>query len=160
MQNKQAKEIAKHTVLLGAAARDADAESAAFSTREHEVNEIELDMGVGGITFTSTDKIEFELSKSADDTEGGSYAAYTGQVLLHDVNAGTISTVTCDSNGVAKAFVAAHAAARRYVVTILEPGWYKAKLEYGGTHGAATPNAVSLRQHAGRMNPSLGTTFA
>lgn len=145
---RQGKDGAKHTVLLGAAARNADAESAAFSTRDFAVNELELDMGVGGITFDATDKIEWELSKS--DTEGGAYAAYTGDVLLLDVGAGTVTKVTADSNGVIKAFVAAHAAAKRYVATLLEPGWYKSKLEYSGTHGTATPNALNLRQSEGR----------
>lgn len=152
---RQARDGAKHTVLLGAAARDADAESAAFSNKDYQVTELELDMGAGGITFTSTDKIELEISKSADDTEGGSYAAYTGDVLLHDVAAETTTTVTADSNGVVKAFTAAHATAKRYVVTLLDTGWFKAKLEYGGTHGAATPNALNLRQSEGRNAPAI-----
>lgn len=152
---REARDGAKHTVLLGAAARDADAESAAFSNKDYQVSELELDMGVGGITFTDTDKIELELSKSGDDTEAGVYAAYTGDVRLHDVATGATTTVTADANGMVKAFVAAHAAAKRYVITILDTGWFKAKLEYGGTHGAATPNALNLRQSEGRNVPAI-----
>lgn len=153
MFNRQARDGAKHTVLLGAATRTADAASAGFSTAEHQVNELELDVGIGGITFDSTNKLEFKLTKSADDTLGGSYADYTGDVLLHDVAANTVTTVTCVA-GLVKAFVAAHAAAKRYVVTILEPGFYKATLDFSGTHGTGTPTAVNLRQHGGRIGSS------
>lgn len=153
MQNRQARDGAKHTVLVGAQTRTTDVESAAFSTADFLVNEIEYDIGVGGETFDDSNKIELELSKAP--SLAGVYAAYTGDVLLHDVAAGTTVTVTADANGMIKAFVAAHATAKRYVVTLLEAGFYKTKFEYTGTHNTGTPIAANLRQSEGRNAPAI-----
>lgn len=149
MLNRQARDGAKHTVLVGAQSRTTDVETAAFSTKDFQVNEIEVDVGIGGITFDTTDKLEVELTYSVDGVEA--YAAVTdaGHVLLDGV------AVDPDSAGVVKAFVAAHAAAARYVLTLLTPGYYKLKFEFSGTHGAATPLAAHLRQSHGRNSPAI-----
>jgi hypothetical protein len=141
MLHRQANDGAKHTILVGVQTRTTDIESAAFATRDFAVNEIEVDVGIGGITFDGTD--------SADGV--AAYAAVTdsGHVLLDG------AAVDPDSGGVVKAFVAAHAAAARYVLTILTPGWYKLKFEFSGTHGTGTPLAATLRQSCGRLNPPL-----
>jgi hypothetical protein len=149
MLHRQANDGAKHTILVGVQTRTTDIESAAFATRDFAVNEIEVDVGIGGITFDGTDKLEVELTYSADGV--AAYAAVTdsGHVLLDG------AAVDPDSGGVVKAFVAAHAAAARYVLTILTPGWYKLKFEFSGTHGTGTPLAATLRQSCGRLNPPL-----
>lgn len=146
---RQARDGAKHTVLVGAQTRTTDVETSAFSTEGYEVNEIEVDVGIGGITFDGTDKLEVELTYSVDGVEA--YAAVTaeGDVLLDG------AAVDPDSNGVVKSFIVAHAAAARYVLTLLKPGFYKLKFEFSGTHGTGTPLGAHLRQSYGRNSPAV-----
>lgn len=146
---RQARDGAKHTVLVGAQTRTTDVETAAFKVGDYEVNELELDVGIGGVTFDGTDKIEIEVTYSADGVEAYAAVTDTGHVLLDGV------AVDPDSAGVVKSFIVAHAAAARYVLTLLTPGWYKVKVEFSGTHGTGTPIGLHLRQSEGRLAPAI-----
>jgi hypothetical protein len=86
--------------------------------------------GIGGITFDGTNKIEFILEHSDDNS------AFTA-VEQADVSGGTVTT------GIFRSLVAAHAAA-----TITEIGYIGAKryirvvANFSGTHGTGTPMAA------------------
>lgn len=149
MFNRQGRDGAKHTVLVGAQTRTTDVETAAFSTNDYQVNEIEVDVGIGGITFDGTDKLEVELTYSVDGVIAYAAVTQAGHVLLDGV------AVDPDSAGVVKAFIVAHAAAARYVITTLKAGFYKLKFEFSGTHGSGTPLGAHLRQAEGRLKPPL-----
>jgi len=96
-----------------------------------------LHIGVGGITFTGTNKIEFVLTHSDDDS---TYTNVTDDDVIKDsLGATTITT------GIVRALIAAHAAA-----TIQKLGYVGGKrylkllADFSGTHGTGTPIAVSI----------------
>lgn len=109
---------------------------AAIDLQGFESVELALHIGVGGITFTTTNKIEFKLTHSDDDI---TYEAVTvDDVLgLDSVGAG----------GIVESLTAAHAAA-----TITQFGYVgnkqylKLLADFGGTHGTGTPiSAVAIK---------------
>jgi len=85
-------------------------------------------VGIGGITFTADNKVEFKLTHSDDDS------TYTA-VAQGDVNGVTVGT-----GGIVRSLVAAHAAA-----TLTKVGYHGGKrylkllADFSGTHGAGTP---------------------
>jgi hypothetical protein len=119
--------------LLAVAAYDADNTPAAVDLKGFESATIELAIGAGGITFTSSNKIEFVLTHSDDDS------SYTN-VASADMLGGL--TVT---SGIIKSLVAAHAAA-----TVEKFGYVGGKrylkllADFSGTHGTATPLAACV----------------
>ena len=90
-----------------------------------------INVGVGGITFTGTDKIEFVLTHSDDDI---SYVAVTDA---------DVQGVASFSNGIIKALTTAQA-----TTTIDEIGYVGGKrylkllADFSGTHGTGTPLAA------------------
>ena len=116
---------------------DADYQAGVVDLLGFESAEIVLSIGAGGITFTSSNKIEFVLTHSDDDS---SYSAVTADDLLG------VSSVT---NGIVKSLVVAHATAdvtrfgyrggKRYL---------KLLADFSGTHGTGTPiGAVVVKGH-------------
>ena len=90
-------------VAIGAATLSADNTPAAIDLQGYDAAEILLAIGAGGITFSGTNKIEFVLTHSDDDT---TYTAVTvGDVLGLD---------SVGDGGIVKALTAAHAAAAVY----------------------------------------------
>lgn len=115
----------------------ADNTPAAIDLRGYHSATILLTIGVGGITFTGTNKIEFVLTHSDDDT---TYTPVTDNDVVKDVLAPDAIT-----NGIVRALTAAHAAAdvqklgyvggKRYV---------KLLADFSGTHGTGTPIAATV----------------
>lgn len=110
-----------------------------------------IHVGVGGITFTGTNRVDFHL-QHADDNGSGAPGAYS-DVAVSDINgAGAPATVT---GGLVKSLITAHAAA-----DITEIGYIGGKrflqlsAVFGGTHGTGTPIAVDLVKGAPRSAPS------
>lgn len=107
----------------------ADNTPAAIDLQQYGSADIVIHVGVGGITFDSTNKVEFKLTHSDDDS---TYAA----VDVDDVQ-GLDSVGT---GGIIHSLTAAHAAA-----TVTEVGYVgnkrylKLLAEFSGTHGTATP---------------------
>jgi hypothetical protein len=132
----------KAAVLIGAASLDADNTPAAVDLRGYDAAEIVLSVGIGGITFTSTNKVEFKLTHSDDNS---TYAAVETADMLG---------VTVASGGIIKSLVAAHAAAAVYRFGYKGGKRYlKLLADFGGTHAAVTPMAaVALLGH-GHDNP-------
>lgn len=88
-------------------------------------------VGVGGITFDSTNKIEFVLTKSDDDV------TYT-PVVQEDV-----TCVTVTGSGIVKSLTAAHAAPAIYNVGIkCDARYLKLLADFSGTHGTGTQIAA------------------
>lgn len=119
--------------LIPAATYAADNTPAAVDLLGFESAEIAIAVGAGGITFTTTNKIEFVLTHSDDNS---SYAAVTADDLIG------VDSVT---DGIVKSLVAAHATAdisrfgykggKRY---------FKALADFSGTHGTGTPIAACV----------------
>lgn len=127
---------------IGAAALDADNTPAAIDLQGYNGAEIVLAIGVGGITFTGSNKIEFVLTHSNDDTN---YSAVTTDDMLG---------CTVGSGGIIKALVAAHAAAGVYRYGYKGSKRYlKLLADFSGTHGTGTPMAAMVIKGAGSDNP-------
>ncbi|NLX25086.1 MAG: hypothetical protein GXY61_03875 [Lentisphaerae bacterium] len=115
--------------LIPAATYDADNTPAAVDLIGFEAAEIALEIGVGGITFNGTNKIEFKLTHSDDNS---TYTAVTADDLVGSPSVG--------DGGIIKSLVAAHAAA-----TVEQFGYIGGKrflkllADFSGTHGTGTP---------------------
>lgn len=115
--------------LIAPAVLDADNTPVGADLANFEAAEIVLQVGVGGITFDSTNKIEFKLLHS-DDNE--TYAAVASSDLVGSPIIGT--------GGIIKSLTSAHAAA-----TVDQYGYIGGKryvellADFSGTHGTGTP---------------------
>lgn len=128
--------------VFGPVALAADNTPAAIDLQGFNSAEIELGIGIGGITFDATNKIEFKVTHSDDNV---SYSAVTDADMLG---------VSGISSGIIKSLVAAHAAAescrygykggKRYL---------KLLADFSGTHGAGTPLYASVIKGRGYSNP-------
>lgn len=137
------RDMSKNTspaILIANATLDADNTPAAVDLATFEAATIFLHIGAGGITFTSSNKIEFVLTHSDDDS---SYTNVTAADIVTDARAP--STIT---NGIVRSIVAAHAAA-----TVQEIGYVGSKrylkllADFSGTHSTGTPiGALVARQ--------------
>jgi hypothetical protein len=117
--------------LIGAAVLKADNVPAAVDLLGFNAAEIAIGVGVGGITFTAANKIEFELTHSED---GSVYDAVTDDDVLG------VSGIT---SGIVKSLTAEHATAdvsrlgyiggRRYI---------KLLAHFSGAHDTGTPIAA------------------
>ncbi|MCR6734450.1 MAG: hypothetical protein NVV83_10380 [Afipia sp.] len=128
-------------VLIGAATLDADNTPVGVSIADFESALIEIAVGAGGITFTGTNKIEFKLTHSDDNS---TYEA----VAQRDIAGATVT-----AGGIIKSLIAAHAAADVTKVGYVggRP-WLKLLADFGGTHAAGTPISATVI----RANPHLG----
>ena len=120
-------------VAIGAAVLAADNTPAAIDLRGYDSAEIDLSIGIGGITFDATNKIEYVLTQSDDDV---TYTPVTDADLL-----GVSGTV----NGIIKALKAAHAAPNAYRYGYIGGKRYiKLLADFSGTHGTGTPMAANI----------------
>lgn len=87
--------------------------------------------GIGGITFSTTDKIEFVLSESDDN------------VTFTPVAQADVQGVTVTGAGIVRALVAAHAAASVTEIAYVGRKRYLRLLaDFSGTHSPGTPLAA------------------
>ena len=95
---------------------------------------IAIHVGVGGITFTGTHKIEFVLEDSYDGTVWAPVPA--GQVVGPDLTA---------DDGIVLALKTAQAAAKVTKVGYIGDARYiRLKGDFSGTHGTGTPLAAEV----------------
>lgn len=126
-------------VAIASATLAADNTPPAVDLAGFQTAEIVLGIGVGGITFSGTNKIEFVLTHSHDDS---TYVNCTDADVV-----GASATIT---NGIIKALTSAHAAAAAYRFGYVGPRRYlKLLADFSGTHGTGTPiSATVLRGNA------------
>ncbi len=114
----------------------------ASDLQDHNSAEIILGIGIGGITFDTTNKIEFVVEHSDDDS---TYSAVSTDEML---GAGTIS------GGIVKALTAAHAAAAVYRFGYIGGKRYlKVTPTFAGTHVTGTPIMCAIAKGDGISNP-------
>lgn len=129
-------------VLLPAAVYAADNTPVAVDLSGFESALIAVEIGVGGITFSGTNKIEFVLTHSNDG------------VTYTNVADKDLTGVTGVTNGIVKSLIAAKAAAD--VTKIGYRGgqrYLKLLADFSGTHGTGTPVSALLIKGSGRYNP-------
>jgi hypothetical protein len=131
------------TLVFGPAVLAADQTAVDIDLQGYNSAVISIAVGVGGITFDASNKIEFTLSDSDDDS------TYT-EVTSGDVDGGT----TVSSGGIVKSLVAAHAAASLTKIGYVGGKRYlRLDIEFTGTHGTGTPIAVLVDRGNARLNP-------
>lgn len=120
------------SIALPAAEYDADNTPAAIDLLGFESALIAISVGVGGITFSGTNKIEFKLTHSDDDD---TYEAVT----IDDVQG--LSAV--GTGGIILALTSAHASPSVTKVGYVGGKRYlKLLADFSGTHGTGTPIAA------------------
>lgn len=121
-------------VAIAAATLAADNTPPAVDLKGYNAAELILAIGAGGITFSGTNKIEFVLTHSDDDS------TYTA------VDDADVLGVTVASGGIIKSLVEAHASAGVYRFGYVgEKRYVKLLADFSGTHGTGTPiSAVAL----------------
>ena len=117
---------------IAPAVLDADANGTGVDTQGYENVAIVVDTGVEGITLSSTNKIEFELEHSDDDS------TYV-DAESSDIN-GTLGTnglfLTLDANAESPQISEIeYLGAKRYVRVVAN---------FSGTHGTGTPVSASV----------------
>lgn len=140
----------RHTdVIVALAALNADNTPAAIDLRGYEAAQIIVGVGIGGITFDPTNKIEVKLRKG-DGTVGNHVAVSAGDVVMP-------SGFAFSAGGIIRSLVAAHAAASIITVDYVNTDPYATHCsvlaDFSGTHGAATPLAIFVRRLRHRLNP-------
>lgn len=128
---------------IGAAVLSADANSGWLDLQGYNSAEIVLAIGIGGITFSGTNKVEFLLEHSDDN------GTTSSQVTVNDVLG--VASVT---SGVIKSLVAAHAAAD--VARVGYKGgkrYIRLTADFSGTHGTGTPIAAMVIKGDGFNKP-------
>lgn len=119
--------------LIANATLAADNTPAAVDLLGFQSAEILLAIGVGGITFSGTNKIEFVLTHSDDNS------TYT------NVADADLLGVSGTSNGIIKSLTAAHAAGASYRFGYKGGKRYlKLLADFSGTHGTGTPIAAMV----------------
>lgn len=102
--------------------------------------DIQIGVGIGGITFDATNKVEFKITHSDDDS---TYAA----VGADDVILGTNADASVGTGGIVKSLIAAHAAADlTRVAYIGNKRYIKILADFSGTHGTGTPIQVAVQK--------------
>jgi hypothetical protein len=121
---------------IGPAVLAADTTPSAIDLVGFQGAALAIAVGVGGITFDATNKIEFTLQHSDDDS---SYA----DVTVDDIN-GKDAPATVTS-GIVKALTAAHASANVSEIGYIGGKRYlKLKADFSGTHGTGTPISATV----------------
>lgn len=106
---------------------------------------VELQIGVGGITFTASNKIEFVM-EHADETDQSDAAVVTDS---------DVQGVSGISSGIVKALTAAHASASNTEIGYVGGKRYvKVKADFSGTHGSGTPIAALVVRGAPNYAPA------
>ena len=122
-------------IAIPSASYDADNTPAAIDLRGFDSAVFAIHVGVGGITFTGSNKVEFKLTHA--DTADGEYTAVTADDVQGVDSVGT--------GGIVKTLNAAHAAA-----TVTKVGYIGGKpfakllADFSGTHVAATPIGATV----------------
>ena len=128
--------------LIPAGVYDDDNTPAAIQIDNAKDASIILDIGAGGITFTTNNKVEFKLTQSDD---GESYTA---------VADGDVVGVTVATGGIIKSLVAAKAAQSVDVLGYVGTAKYlKLLADFGGTHSTGTAIAAYLVQGEAYLKP-------
>jgi hypothetical protein len=128
--------------VIGPEALSADNTPIAIDRLGYETAMLAIGVGIGGITFTNSNKVEFVLTHSDDDT---TYEAVTDD---------HVQGVTGITGGIIKSLKTAHAAADVTKIGYVGDRRYlKLLADFGGTHGSATPISVAAVLGGARLSP-------
>jgi hypothetical protein len=119
---------------IAPATLDADNTPGAVDLRGYDSATILVNVGVGGITFDATNKVEFKLTHSDDNV------TYTAVTVTDVTGLDSVGT-----GGIIRSLTAAHAAATSTRVGYIGGKRYiKVLADFSGTHGTGTPIDVPV----------------
>lgn len=130
---------------IGPAALSADNTPSAIDLAGFQSAAILISVGAGGVSFTTSNKIEFVVTHSDDDT------TYTN---VADADVQGVSGI---SNGIVRSLTTTKAAADTAPTEIGYVGgkrYLKVLADFSGTHGTATPISVVVVKGNGVYKPS------
>lgn len=131
-------------VAIPAATYTADNTPAAIDLLGFEGAVVAIHVGVGGITFDASNKVEFKLTHSDDNT------TYTAVADADVQNVDSVGT-----GGIVKSLIAAHAAADITKIGYVGGKRYlKLLADFSGTHGTGTPIAAEVIKGHSRYWPA------
>lgn len=116
-----------------------DQTSSSFDTSlyDYKALTIALEIGIGGITFTTSNKVEFDLTHSDDDS---TYVAVTDDDVILPYSTTNTVALLGSTNGIVKSLISAHAAATvDYIGYRGKKRYVKFKFDFSGTHSSGTP---------------------
>lgn len=129
--------------VLGPIVASADNTPVSIDLQGYNAAEIVLGVGIGGISFDATNKIEFKVTHSDDDVT-------FDPVTVSDV----LGVPSVGAGGIVKALTAAHGAAAVYRIGYKGGRRYLRWLnDFSGTHGTGTPLFVGVIRGHGYNNP-------
>jgi hypothetical protein len=135
---------------LGPAAMNSDQTAVVLDLQGYNSACILLGIGVGGITFDSSNYIEFTARHSDDNI---TFSNLTIDDLDGSDKPASIVT-SQDSKSSIKRLVAAHGTATQYQIGYIGNKRYlELDIEFTGTHGSATPISVAVIKGNGRLKP-------
>lgn len=130
-------------LAFGPAVLDADNTPPAIDLQGFRGAQIQIDVGVGGITFTTSNKVEFKLTHSDDNV------TYTA-VTIDDV----VGLASVGDGGIIHSLTAAHAAATSTLVSYVGGKRYlKLLADFSGTHAAGTPMCGKVLKGMSHIKP-------
>ena len=136
-----------NVLAIGPVVATADVTSSAIDLKGFDSAVVDILVGVGGITFTTTNKVEFLLTHSKDDV---TYTAVTAD----DVRLGAGADATVGTGGIVRSLTAAHAAASAVKVGYIGPNRYlKVTADFSGTHATGTPITVLVIKGNAQSEP-------
>lgn len=137
--------------VFGPVALEADNTPAAIDLKDFRAAEILIGVGVNGVTFTGTNRIDIEVSHSSDNVTytRPTAADFLGEVAVADGTTGY---------SIIKSFIEAHAAAQNYRFGYVGGKRYlKILANFGGTH---TSNPTPLHVQIVAMRPVMSPVDA
>lgn len=112
----------------------------------------EIYIGVGGITFTGTNKLDFVVTHSDDNV---TYTAVGAEDVILDY---TGSLTYPDANGIVKSLQVAHPAAELFLVGIRSKKRYiKIVADFSGTHATGTTLGLNWILSSPTVRPAWQT---
>jgi hypothetical protein len=132
----------RRIVAIGNAVLSADTTPTNLDLQGYDAAEILLDIGIGGITFSGVNRVDFVLTHSDDGT---TFAPVTNDDMLG---------VTGITSGIIRSLVAAHPAPAVYRYGYKGGRRFLRLLaDFSGTHATGTPIAASILLAHGHDNP-------
>lgn len=142
----QTRDGVSRSLLIAPAVYAADQASSAVDLRDHSNVELMIAIGVGGITFDATNKVEFKLTHS--DVVGSGYTAVAAKDVI--LPAG----FTLAAGGIVRSLVAAHAAATVFGFDYVgDKRFVILTADFSGTHATGTALSAHARLSRGRIVP-------
>jgi hypothetical protein len=132
-------------VILPAAAYNADNTPATVDLGPAQSATVLIEVGVGGITFTGVNKVEFVLTHSDEAAANFTAVAQADVVGPTGVTAGIVRSLVA-AHGTPSVTRVGYVGRKRYLRLLAD---------FSGTHGAATPlSAVVVIENLDRIAPA------